>query len=284
MKTNISTNRTSTKRDFRWAAWAVLLGLLVVMSSVVSAQDDDGLVNGDAPPPVAANRFQVDVNQFDQWVFNGSRNAREGRKRIDSQLAMRMNEVDRVCDLDKVQKQKLWLAAAGDIKRFYDDMENVRAKFMNERNNPNAFGNLWQEVQPLQQKVNSGLFDCDSLFHKTIRGTLDDKQRAKFDRAELARRQFRFEAQVGAVVSSLEQRMPLTDEQRRPFIKLIQEAGPPPLRFGQYDQFVVWYYASRIPSASLNSLFDDVQLKVLDQQLMRGKSMGQILKREGYIE
>jgi len=275
--------RTGVAQFLRQVAWGGLLLLCGIWSGTAFGQDDDGLVDGDAPQPVAVNQFQINANQFDQWVFQGNGNARQARKRLDSQLTMRMNEIHRVCGLDQTQKRKLSLAAAGDIKRFYDDVEKMRAKFMAVRNNRNAFGNIWQEIQPLQQKVSSGLFDSDSLFHKSVRGMLTPQQRVKYDRAELQRRKFRFEAQVAVAVSLLERRMPLTDVQRSQLIKLILDVAPPPLKFGQYDQYVVWYFASQIPDATLKPLFDDVQWKVLSQKLAQGKGMRRNLKREKYI-
>lgn len=293
MQTVVTTIRTLPNRHrhgwtgmaqfLRHAAWGGLLLLCGFCGGIAFGQDDDGLIEGDAPQPVAVNRFEISPEQFDQWVFQRNGNARQARKRLDSQLTMRMNEIHRICSLDQAQKQKLSLAAAGDIKRFYDDVEKMRAKFMAVRNDRNAFGNMWQEIQPLQQKVSSGLFETDSLFHKTIRGTLTPQQRVKYDRAELKRRNFRFKAQVAVAVSLLERRMPLTEAQRSQLIKLISEIAPPPLRFGRYDQYVVWYFASQIPEATVKQIFDDAQWEVFKQQVRQGKSMQQTLRREGYI-
>lgn len=262
--------------------WTFVLGLILTGTAI--AQDDDGLVNGENPAPnVAVNRVAIDVNQVDQWVFSGCRNAQEGRKRIDSQLKMRMNEINRICKLSSEQKQKLQLIASGDMQRFFDDFEAVRTKVLKNQNDRNGVNNIWQDISPLQQKFNAGLFDDQSLFAKSIRGTLDDQQREAFDRAALARRQFLFEAQVGAMVGMLERRMPLADAQRRQFIKLILDAGPPH-KFGQYDQHVVWYFASRIPEETLRPLFDDLQWKVLKQQLDQSAGLEQVLRRERYID
>ncbi|QDT46113.1 hypothetical protein Pan258_01300 [Symmachiella dynata] len=293
MQTDVSTTqtlpnchlrgRTGVAQFLRHAVWGGLLLLCGFWSGIAFGQDDDGLVEGDAPQPVAVNRFQISPEQFDQWVFRANGNARQARKRLDSQLTMRMNEIHRICSLDQTQKQKLSLAAAGDIKRFYDDVEKMRAKFMAVRNDRNAFGNIWQEIQPLQQKVSSGLFESDSLFHKTIRGTLTPQQRVKYDRAELKRRNFRFNAQVAVAVSLLERRMPLTEAQRSQLIKLISEVAPPPLRFGRYDQYVVWYFASQIPEATVKKILDEAQWEVFKPQVRQGKGMQQTLRREGYI-
>ena len=62
-------------------------------------------------------------DQFDQWVFGAPRNSRAGRNKLDSLLTLEVDEVCRTCGLSEVQKKKLVLAGRGDIKRFFDKVE-----------------------------------------------------------------------------------------------------------------------------------------------------------------
>src|SRR6516225_3632447 len=56
---------------------------------------------------------------FDQWVFQQDRNVAGARRRLESQLTLRIDEVDRASQLTDAQKKKLQLAGKGDMKRFF---------------------------------------------------------------------------------------------------------------------------------------------------------------------
>jgi len=266
----------------------LIAGLVLSLGSRVQAQDDDGL-GDDQPQPaqnnaLAVNAFEMNENQFEQWVFNGSRNAQDGMKRIESQLNMRLDSLDLLCDLTDSQKQQLRLAAKGDLDRFNDDYEKAHRKFMAVRKDRNAINNIWQDIQPLQQRLNTGLYGSDSLYAKSIRRVLSPEQREKYDEVERQRRQYRFEALIGYEVGVLERRMPLTNEQRTKLIELIIAESTAPQSSSRYDRYVVWCLASRIPEEKFKPLFDDVQWKVFEAQLKQGKAYEQMLIREKVIK
>ena len=56
--------------------------------------------------------------------------------------------------------------------------------------------NIWQEIQPLQIELNTGLFGDDSLYAKTIRRTLSPEQAVRFESRSRERKVFRFRATV----------------------------------------------------------------------------------------
>ena len=142
--------------------WAILMG------PVVSGADDD-----DERPPAEdaqANDRAAHEAQFDRWIFQANvrlggngRVAENGvaaaaRIQIDSQLKVRLDELVRDCHLNEAQQRKLALAGRGDIKRFFDQVEEVRKKFVAVRNDQNRLNQVWQEISPLQQQFSTGLF------------------------------------------------------------------------------------------------------------------------------
>ncbi len=258
--------------------------LLVILfgSASAFAAPDDG-----EPPPVAAqanNDFNMDESNFDQWVFQGSGNAEAGRKRIDSQLKLKVDELARVCDLTAEQKKKLTLAARGDMKRFFDDVEAVRKKFLAVRKDQNAFQNIWQEISPLQQKQSAGLFGEASLFGKSLRKTLTDEQQAQYRVVVEERRKFRYRATIEASLITLSNTVVLRAEQHNALLKLLVEETQPPHIFGQYDNYFVLYRLANLPVKKIKPLLDDRQWKLMQPQLQQGRGLEMHLAQTGVID
>ena len=72
------------------------------------------------PDEPEENEMFVNVNwldQFDSVVFSNAGGVRAVRTRLDSRLKVQFEEIERACTLSDAQKQKLLLAAEGDIQR-----------------------------------------------------------------------------------------------------------------------------------------------------------------------
>jgi hypothetical protein len=258
------------------------------LEGVAWGQDDwEGEEEVVAPEGGAVHMgLQIPEAQFDHWVFGGgARNASQGRERIESLLTLHMESVDRACGLSDDQKRKLQLAGRGDIKRFFASVEEVRTKFREARNDQHRFNQIWQDVQPLQTKVNSGFFDDVSLFYKVLKRTLGPEQSAKYERQELERRKFRYETKIGLAIAILENGMPLRDQQRQRFMNVLVKETQPPKRFGQahYDYYVVMLHAAKLPEGKLKPIFDDAQWRALSQQFTQAKAMEPTLRSSGII-
>lgn len=260
-----------------------LAAMLLVSAAAFAFPDED---DDDAPKAEAqVNRgFMVEESNFDQWVFQGSRNAAAGRERINSHLKMKLDELIRVCGLTEDQQKKLRLAARGDMKRFFDEVEEVRRKFLKVRNDQNAFNNLWQEIQPLQQQQAKGLFGDTSLFAKTIRRTLTDEQQAKYQNVVEDRRKFRYRAAIEVALHTLANTVALQHDQHEAVLKLVIEETRPPNVFGQHDHSAVMYEMSKLPAAKLKPLLDERQWKLLQQQFNQARGMEGFLIQNGIID
>lgn len=257
------------------------LAILFGSASAFAAPDDG------EPPPVAAaanNDFNMDESNFDQWVFQGSGDAATGRARIASQLKLKVDELVRVCQLTDEQQKKLTLAARGDMKRFFDDVEVVRKKFLAVKNDQNAFQNIWQEISPLQQKLSAGLFGEASLFGKSLRKTLTDEQQAQYRVVVDERRRFRYRATIETSLITLSNTVTLRVEQHDALLKLLVEETQPPHVFGQYDHYLVLYRLAQFPIKKIKPLFDARQWKLLAPQLNQGRSLEAHLVQTGVID
>jgi hypothetical protein len=264
--------------------WRLLLaaGLCLVAARTSPAAPDD--VEAAAPAAAQANErvFIAEAN-FDQWVFQGRGDASVARERIESTLKLCVDEVHRVCDLSEVQKRKLMLAARGDIKRFFEEVEVVREKFRAVQNDGNAINAIWQDIQPLQQKLARGLFGETSLFTKTLRKTLSAEQVVKYKASMDERHRYRHRAMVEAALATLENSVPLRHEQHQALAGLIVEKSRLPQASGQYNHYVVMYQISKLPEKEVQSLLDDRQQKLLAQQLDQFRGMAQMLIQNGIL-
>ncbi len=270
-----------TQTRSRWLRLLVLPMLLLATLTFAADEDDD-----DPPAPAAQpnNGFFIQEENFDQWIFQGSNNAAAGKARIESNVKMKLAELRRICDLTDAQAKKLSLAARGDMRQFFEEVEVVRKKFLKVRNDQNAFNQIWQEINPLQQKQQRGLFGDSSFFAKTVRNTLTREQHEKYQVVLDDRRRFRYQAAAEVALHNLSNSPGLRHEQHEAIFKLIIEETQPPLTFGQYDQYFVFYSLAKLPDAKLKPLMDDRQWKLLQPHLQQGRAMEADLMQQGMIE
>jgi hypothetical protein len=198
-------------------------------------------------------------------------------------LTLKIDDVDRACQLSEVQKKKLQLAARGDIVQFFEKVEVVRKKFLLVRKDQQKFNEIWQDISPLQVQFQAGLFGDDSFYHKTLRNMLKGEQLSRFSQVDGERRQFQYRAKVELVVAMLENALPLRDEQRQKFITLIVKETKPPRSFGQQDYYIVMWNISKIPEKTLKPMFNDAEWKILNQQFAQVRGLEQWLKQSGAL-
>jgi hypothetical protein len=246
---------------------------------IARAQDAD---EPDESAPAEPKATYTDEH-FEQWVFGNLGNAVAGRSRLDLLLTLQIEHVDRTCGMSAAQKKKLLLAGKGDIKRVFDRVEEKRKRFQLFKNDQEKIGEFFQEIQPLQTIFQSEPFDEASLFSRTLKRTLNDEQSAQYEKVVRDKRQFRYRAKLDLVVATLDNSLGLSDEQREQFLKLLLEETQPPKRFGQYDYYVVLFQAAKLPEAKIKPIFDDVQWRLVSQQLAQAKGMEPLLKDGGFV-
>jgi hypothetical protein len=277
---NVSTNVRLGGRARLMARVAIVVAMLALSLGVCLAAPDDEEPPAEAP---AVNQgFAINETNFDQWVFQGNGNANTARDRIKSRLALQVAELERICGLSEAQKEKLALAARGDVRRFFVQVEEVRAKFLKARNDQNAFGQIWQDIQPLQSKQAAGLFGDRSLYAKTLRNTLTPEQWEKFQKVLEDRRRFRYRATIEVAIASLENAVALRREQRETIGQLLLDRTNPPLVFGRSDYWFVMHRLAGLKETELRPLFDEQQWNKLRPQVLQA-NYRQMLIQNGVI-
>jgi hypothetical protein len=248
--------------------------------AVAEAVDD--LIEDAAVDVLAQPAFVFPDENFDQWLYQDLQNSAGARGRLNDQLHTRLDVVVASCGLSDAQRQKLDLAGRGDIKRFFDRVEELRRRFQAVKTDQNRIGEIMQAMQPLQMQLRSGIFDETSLFAKALRSTLTSDQANRFESAGRERRVFRYQAVIATLVTKLDEDLALRAAQRRELEQLLLAETRPPASFGQYDQFVAMAQMARLPEDKLRPLFDDPQWKLLQKQFEQARGLEPFLKANGF--
>ncbi len=263
--------------------FTILVIALALCEGFVYASKDD--VDEVLPMPNQGNEgFEVAEENFDQWIYQGAGNAQAGRERIKARLKIHLDELDRICSLTSEQKQKLTLAAQGDMKRLFDEIEVVRIKFRAVRKNQNAFNEIWKDINPLRQKISSDLFSGKSFYGKTVRNTLTSEQLVSYDTVANERRQFRYKATIAVAFTNLEKIVPLKNSQRQVLMEMVLNETKPPRTFGSMDYQLVVLQLSRFPEERFKKVLDDRQWKLLEAHLAQYRGFEQNLIQQGIID
>jgi hypothetical protein len=138
--------------------------------------------------PVARRDFRinimmgiVDAENFDRWIFADEQSEADRRRRLDDILQMKVNAATKAHNLTESQRAKLRLAGRGDIKRFFDRVEDRRREFEKDRQSFRTGFAALQRLEPLTQVYRDGAFDDGTLFAKTLSKINDDQKAVRHD-------------------------------------------------------------------------------------------------------
>lgn len=232
------------------------------------------------PSIASGQEFVLTNQQFDMWLTNNNRSATD---QVTSQVKMEISELDRICDLTPKQKKKLGLAGRGDAARFESEVAALRAELVDKSYSNEEVNEIFQRIQPLQQKFQSGLLGESSLFHRIVVRTLDERQRVEYEARQAQRRAAVYEARVQMYVAMLDRAVPMRDQQRLELMEQFKKHTQPPKRFGQNPIYYVMYQASKLPEEDLAEIFDEAQLPVVRTAFQQGSRYKSMLIQQGFV-
>jgi hypothetical protein len=224
----------------------------------------------------------VSDEQLDRWVF-GSGGAGESRRRLEWSLTSHLNDVDRICSLTAVQKNKLLLAGRGDIKRFFDHVEETRTRIHHEWLDRVELQAILQEFQRRAPNSRPELFGEKSLFSKSLKNTLTAEQFGRYQKVTRDGSVARHRATITWVVGVMDNTLRLSEEQHRQLEELLAKETRPPKKFGEYDYYGLMFQVSMLPMEKLRPIFDDVQWGTLERQLAFAVRLEPTLKEGGFV-
>jgi hypothetical protein len=137
----------------------------------------------DEEAPVAPRGMRLNImasvlepENFDRWLFADEQSEAGRRRRLDEILETKAKLATLVHHLSESQRAKLQLAGRGDIKRFFDQVEDKRAEFEKDRLTFRTGLAALQRLYPLTQVYRDGPFGDGSLFAKTLSKINDDQK------------------------------------------------------------------------------------------------------------
>jgi hypothetical protein len=133
---------------------------------------------GDLPPrpvlPMATATLAK--SNFDRWVFaEGGYNETARQRILEDLLRRHVENSVRAYKLDRSHQAKLLLAGRGDIKRFFDQVEERRPEFEKKRKNFQEGFAYLRRLEPLSKVYQEGPFGDGSLYAKTLQKIRDDQ-------------------------------------------------------------------------------------------------------------
>ncbi len=118
----------------------------------------------------------VERENFDRWLFADGRSGEERRRHLDDLLLARIEAAAQRHRLTDPQRAKLRIAGKGDIKRFFDQVEEKRSAFEADRRSVNTGLAALRRLDSLSKIYRRGPFGDGSLFAKTLQKIDDDRK------------------------------------------------------------------------------------------------------------
>jgi hypothetical protein len=257
----------------------LLCAIVLLGSPLLAALDDDDDAPLDPNQPV----FILTPETLDQWIFSNVGNSAQAFSQIDSQVKLRIEAVDRVCSLSPPQKVKLQLAADRDMKKFRDQYDQLKLKYQHTRQNPNNLSKVTSAIAPLKQQWEAGIVGDSSMLAKVIENTLTADQWSAYEKEQSDRKNYRYRAKIKLALATLQSTVPMTVEQGEQLEKLLVAETKPPKKFSQLDPQVVLFQAANLPEAKFKDIFDDGQMKSLQQVFQQFKGFEPMLKQQDVL-
>jgi hypothetical protein len=114
------------------------------------------------------NAAEVEGENFERWLFPDEHTEEARQTHLDDILRAKIENAYREQNLTGPQRAKLRLAGRGDIKRFFDQVQDERNAFEIERKTVHAGLAALRRLDPLVQIYQEGPFGDGSLFAKTL--------------------------------------------------------------------------------------------------------------------
>jgi hypothetical protein len=242
------------------------------------------LFHGVLPQAEAQNNV-IGMEQFNRWIFSRLQNEQAARKTLLSRIEHEIERINLVAVLSEDEKAKIRLAGRGDVKRFFDDVREARRKFTELGEvNQNQVQEAYQLASPLAQRINSGLFDKNSLLKKVAATAPSPERSARIRERNQRRREMQKKVAIKAYVATMGRTIPLTSKQRGQLIDLISNEVDLAHFNATYLFQLISYRISQLPEADLRAIFDEKQWNAFENTIAQAKAMKAMLKQQGLID
>jgi hypothetical protein len=208
-------------------------------------------------------RIRIKPADVEQRVFGDRRQPAGVRQMLEAALSLRIDRLRLCSDLTEIQQKKLRLAGQGDIKRFFERVEQLKDAASRQDLAADEVQPLLQQCQELKNELGAGLFDPGSLFDKTRLGILTKEQSAALQADQSARRDYHYRANILLLVQAIDAVGSLTALQRTRLTALLENETHPPPKLTELDYRYTIYQFSKIPQDKILAILDPSQHKAI---------------------
>ncbi|MFO0917230.1 MAG: hypothetical protein U0872_02825 [Planctomycetaceae bacterium] len=237
----------------------------------IEVPDDDDDDDDDPQQPRANPEPVLNAEVFDQWMFP-NQSEKRCLQELDSQLTVRLAELEQACGLSSSQIQKLRIAGQIEMGQLIDRIQAGRRQFERERHDQQNVGQLHQMVQSLQAALTQGLFRNGGLMEKVVRKTLDAGQLARYEQLTQERADYLRRARLEMVLLQLDREVPLRQEQRTRLLALWKQVSTD-VPAGPYELQGVWFQLAIIPERNYREILNDRQWSVVQVKLQQARGL-----------
>lgn len=246
---------------------STLLAFLVIATLFHPLSAEESETTIDDPTVAESPAAPVEPYQFDDLnllsrVFH-AHTAEEGYLLLENELLVRIEEINTIFPLTGEERSSLQLSGKGDIERVRRAFSVVYEKHQQLKKNgdPGRAGlnEIIQNDQPNLTTMVETLFERpQSMFRATIESQLPPDAVEKYRTAMKERRQFEWTTMAMAVICTIDDEVPMTDEQKSRLLELVQLDNPPTLNRGFRSW---WFYAKlgHVQDAELQAILTEKQ-------------------------
>ncbi len=148
---------------------------LEIVAGPIGDNEEEGWEND--RPALPPKRI-VSARAFDLWIFRDTENPANMHENLRWKLEAAIDRSDDLHHLTETQKEKLRLAGQGDIKHFFDEIENKRREFELLRPDFMKAQNFLFRVSAERNFKRKIMFDNKSIFSKTLVTILNERQQS----------------------------------------------------------------------------------------------------------
>jgi hypothetical protein len=259
-------SHSSRKRNYHgpwlWLSWSFVIVAYVWSTGTVQAQ------------------IVSQPTWFDSWVF-GNQSEAEFKKTLFSNAVLDLRRMEKYAPLTDAQKQKLLLAAQGDIARFMRSVEKAKTATAGMQPDQEHIQKIQEFISPLQTKIQRGILGEESLFRRELNQVLDATQLAAVEEGINQRQKQMLVVSIRLELSKLELRMPMIESQRNALIGLIEAELAEKKIPTRYHSYAINCLLGLLPEEKLQSVLDAEQIKVIKSNDANRDNMRNFLAQQG---
>ena len=280
--------RINDKRRFLWLAGhsRQIVTLLAWLIVACTSRDSSGIdiITKPKPKPKQNHNQQWGFgdNFVEQQLFSQHQSSKKAKKHLLEILDGRLSIVAHFFDLDDAQQKDLELSGVGDVHVFMRECDKLVKKFKPDQQNWNQ---IWQEINPLKQRMNRGLHEEGSMFMRTLVALLNDDQKLLVEEAADRRRVHESKTQIRQMIAMLDQSMPMEEERRERLteyllkrVRLPKKNSDP--RLQGMMSFYAFYLLASLPEDEVKSHFLEEEWKLLNPLLDQTRGQAKQVKAQ----